>query len=113
MLRPEAADYQRLRDFNEQVSKQIQSIWQPGQRVATTLIVLLALAVATIGARLLEVTLGSFCLRRLPEGRLRRSAIAISTMLATMVTVPFNWFISGYPSADLVSYPAELHQRTE
>ncbi|AUT66433.1 DUF3772 domain-containing protein [Paraburkholderia terrae] len=86
LLHLEAADYQRLQDFNEQISKQIQSIWQPGQRVATTLIVLLALAIMTIGARLLEATLGLFCLRRLPEGRLRRSAFAISTMFASMMT---------------------------
>ncbi|MFP3565015.1 DUF3772 domain-containing protein [Paraburkholderia sp. SIMBA_030] len=86
VLHPEASDRQRLRDFNEQVVKQIESILQPDQRVATALILLLALAVTTIGARVLEAALGSFCLRRLPEGRLRRSAIAISTLFATMMT---------------------------
>ncbi|MFL9966320.1 DUF3772 domain-containing protein, partial [Paraburkholderia sediminicola] len=85
VLRPEASDHERLRGFNEEVSKQIQSIWQPGHRLVTTLIMLMALAVTTIGARVLEVMLGTFCLRRLPEGRLRRSAIAISTMFASMM----------------------------
>ncbi|MEW9583322.1 DUF3772 domain-containing protein [Paraburkholderia sp. DGU8] len=84
VLHREASDYERLRGFDEKVSRQIQFIWQPGQRLVTTLMMLLALAVTTIGAHIVEGTLGALCLRRLPEGRLRRSAIAVSTVLANM-----------------------------
>jgi potassium efflux system protein len=86
VVQPDAAEYQRLRVFGEQVDKQMQSMWQPGRRFAAAVLVLVALASMTIGARLLESTLGSLCLRRLPEGRLRRSAFAVSTVLATLAT---------------------------
>ncbi|MBB5467028.1 small-conductance mechanosensitive channel [Paraburkholderia sp. CI2] len=85
-LHPDTADYQRLRDFNAQIDRQIQTTWQPGQRVATSLLVLLALVVATIGTRLLDRASERLCLRRLPEGRIRRSAMAISTVVASLVT---------------------------
>ncbi|WP_425497744.1 DUF3772 domain-containing protein [Paraburkholderia ultramafica] len=83
---PDTADYQRLRDFNAQIQRQIQSTWRTGQRVATALLVLFALAIATIGTRLLDRASERFCLHRLPEGRLRRSAMAISTVFASVAT---------------------------
>lgn len=86
VLQPEAADYQHLRVFGEQIEKQMQSMWQPERRIATTLLLLMALASTTLGTRILESLLGSLCLRRLPEGRLRRSAFAVSTVLATLAT---------------------------
>ncbi|EEA00198.1 MscS Mechanosensitive ion channel [Burkholderia sp. H160] len=86
MVHPEAADYKNLRAFGEQVEKQMQSMWQPGRRITTTLLLLIALACATVGALILERMAGSVCLRRLPEGRLRRSAFAISTVFATLAT---------------------------
>ncbi|MEX3896669.1 DUF3772 domain-containing protein [Paraburkholderia sp. BR10954] len=86
MVHPEAADYQSLRAFGKQVEKQMQSMWQPGRFLATTILLLAAVACATVGAGLLERTLGWVCVRRLPEGRLRRSAFAISTVLATLAT---------------------------
>ncbi|WP_429495135.1 DUF3772 domain-containing protein [Paraburkholderia youngii] len=86
MVHPEAADYQSLRALGKQVEKQMQSMWQPGRVLATTILLLAAVACATVGASLLERTLGWVCVRRLPEGRLRRSAFAISTVLATLAT---------------------------
>ncbi|WP_028230809.1 DUF3772 domain-containing protein [Paraburkholderia mimosarum] len=86
MVHPEAADYQNLRAFGMQVEKQMQSMWRPGRFLATTVLLLAALACATVGASLLERTTGWVCIRRLPEGRLRRSAFAISTVFATLAT---------------------------
>lgn len=86
MVHPEAADYQNLRAFGRQVEKQMQSMWQPGRFLATTILLLAALACATVGASLLERTTGWVCVRRLPEGRLRRSAFAISMVFATLAT---------------------------
>ncbi|CAD6537575.1 hypothetical protein LMG28727_03473 [Paraburkholderia kirstenboschensis] len=83
---PDTTDYQRLRDFNGQIQRQIQSTWQKGHRVVTALLVLFALAIATIGTRLLDRASERLCLHRLPEGRLRRSAMAISTVLASVAT---------------------------
>ncbi|MBB3258664.1 small-conductance mechanosensitive channel [Paraburkholderia bannensis] len=86
MVHPEAADYQSLRAFGMQIEKQTQSMWRPGRILATTVLLLAALACATVGASLLERTTGWICFRRLPEGRLRRSAFAISTVFATLAT---------------------------
>lgn len=86
IVHPEVADYGHLREFGAQVEKQMHSMWEPKRRITTALLLLIALACVTIGTRVLERTLGSLCLRRLPEGRLRRSAFAVSTVVATLAT---------------------------
>ena len=85
-LGADTVDYQRLRDFIAPIQRQIQSTWQTGRAVTTALLVLFALAVATIGTRILNGAAERFCLRRLPEGRLRRSAMAILTVFASVAT---------------------------
>ena len=86
LFKPTPEDQQRLSAFREQVVPLWQLAWQPGQQAVTTLLVLLALAVWLIGRRLIERALAWFCLTRLPESRLRRSALALATALATVVT---------------------------
>lgn len=86
LFKPTPEDQQRLSAFRDQVVPLWQLAWQPGQQAVTTLLVLLALAVWLIGRRLIERALAWFCLTRLPESRLRRSALALATALATVVT---------------------------
>lgn len=86
LFKPTPEDQQRLSAFKDQVVPLWQLAWQPGQQAVTTLLVLLALAVWLIGRRLIERALAWFCLTQLPESRLRRSALALATALATVVT---------------------------
>ncbi|PAJ76429.1 DUF3772 domain-containing protein [Burkholderia ubonensis] len=79
-------DAQRLGDFDEQLVAMLKSAWQPGQRIVTTLLLLAALAVWIVGRRVVERGLAWFCVNRLPETRLRRSALALSTAVTTLLT---------------------------
>lgn len=113
VVHPEPADYQRLLEFSKQLETQIQLAWQPGRRLATAMLVLIALAITTVGARILETTLGSFCLRRLPEGRLRRSAIAISTTFATVATTLCAVHLVSFVIAGQQTLPPALQTFTD
>ncbi|PHH43891.1 DUF3772 domain-containing protein [Pseudomonas putida] len=83
---PEPDDRQRLKFFIDQVSVTWATVWAPGQRVFTCVLVLLALAFWTVGRRLAERGLTWLCIHRMPEGRLRRSALAFASALATLGT---------------------------
>ncbi|KVV43494.1 mechanosensitive ion channel protein [Burkholderia ubonensis] len=86
LFRVPTGDAQRLGDFDEQLVAMLKSAWQPGQRIVTTLLLLAALAVWIVGRRLIERGLAWFCVNRLPETRLRRSALALSTAVTTLLT---------------------------
>ncbi|MGO4576401.1 DUF3772 domain-containing protein [Cupriavidus sp. 2TAF22] len=83
---PSMDDQERLGEFKEQLVSMLQLAWQPGQQAVTAALLLLALAVWTLGRLLIERALAWFCLTRLPESRLRRSALALATTLTTLVT---------------------------
>ncbi|RQS03515.1 mechanosensitive ion channel family protein [Burkholderia sp. Bp9002] len=86
LFRLPPGDAQRLGDFDEQLVAMLKSAWQPGQRIVTALLLLAALAVWIVGRRLVERWLAWFCVNRLPETRLRRSALALSTAVTTLLT---------------------------
>ncbi|KVP59501.1 mechanosensitive ion channel family protein [Burkholderia ubonensis] len=86
LFRLPPGDAQRLGDFDEQLVAMLKSAWQPGQRIVTTLLLLAALAVWIVGRRLVERGLAWFCVNRLPETRVRRSALALSTAVTTLLT---------------------------
>ncbi|WP_374703629.1 DUF3772 domain-containing protein, partial [Burkholderia sp. WAC0059] len=86
LLHPDPTDHQRVMAFLAQIGGQLQSAWQPALRVTTALLVLFALVIWTAGNRLLEQILAWLSLRHLPEGRLRRSAIALSTTLSSLLS---------------------------
>ncbi|MDR8731648.1 DUF3772 domain-containing protein [Burkholderia pseudomultivorans] len=83
-LSPE--DVQRLGGFNAELRDMLQSSWTPGQRTITVLLLIAALAVWSGGRRLVERALAWFCLNRLPPTRLRRSALALSMAVSTLLT---------------------------
>ncbi|KWC43069.1 mechanosensitive ion channel family protein [Burkholderia ubonensis] len=86
LFRVPPGDAQRLGGFDEQLVAMLKSAWQPGQRIVTTLLLLAALVVWIVGRRLVERGLAWFCVNRLPETRLRRSALALSTAVTTLLT---------------------------
>ncbi|SOY93912.1 putative Small-conductance mechanosensitive channel (MscS) [Cupriavidus taiwanensis] len=102
MVSPAAEDRARMAAFMDQVEPMVQLAWQPSQRAATIALLLLALGVWLLGKRLAERALAWFCLNKLPPTRLRRSALALATTLATVATtglavqIVYNAFTRNY-----------------
>ncbi|MBZ9780172.1 DUF3772 domain-containing protein [Pseudomonas sp. REP124] len=78
-------DRQRLRSFINQAGDTLHAAWQPGQRLITFMLLALALSFWTLGRGLAERGLTWLCIHRVPEGRLRRSALALASVLATVM----------------------------
>ncbi|QXI18607.1 DUF3772 domain-containing protein [Pseudomonas hamedanensis] len=86
LVNPTLDDRQRLSFFVDQVRTTGATVWAPGQRFFTCVLVLLALLVWTSGRSLADRWLTWVCIHRVPEGRLRRSALAFASAMATIVT---------------------------
>ncbi|MCY1402420.1 Miniconductance mechanosensitive channel MscM precursor [compost metagenome] len=89
LIHPVQEDRQRFAGFMAQVAEILHATWQPGLRAGTAGLLLLALAVWTLGRRLVERALTWWCIHWLPEGRLRRSSLAITVTLTTVLTTLF------------------------
>ncbi|MDR3098231.1 MAG: DUF3772 domain-containing protein [Paraburkholderia sp.] len=85
LMRRSPEDGQRLDAFDAQVRAMLRSVWQPGQRVVTSLLLAAALVIWLGGRKLVQRGLAWFCLHRLPATRLRRSALALSTAISTLL----------------------------
>lgn len=83
---PQQEDIDRLHKFFGQIAAQFSFAWEDGRRLGTVLLLGLAIAIWSGGRRLLEYGVAWFCLNRLPATRLRRSALALSTALATVIS---------------------------
>ncbi len=77
---------QRLSAVLQEIGATLASVWQPGQRLASSVLLLLVLAIWTLGRRVAERGLVWVCIHRMPEGRLRRSSLALASILATLLT---------------------------
>ncbi|KWR91413.1 mechanosensitive ion channel protein [Cupriavidus sp. IDO] len=108
LFKPSPEDKERMDTFKDEVVPMLQSAWQPGQRSATALLLLFALAVWTLGRRLAERGLAWFCLTRLPETRLRRSALALATALTTVVTTALAVQVTFIAFTRLYEVPPDL-----
>ncbi|EJN23259.1 DUF3772 domain-containing protein [Pseudomonas sp. GM80] len=86
LVKPSLDDRQRFGFFVDQVAQTWATVWAPGRYFFTVVLVLLALVVWTFGRRLAERGLTWLCIHRVPEGRLRRSALAFASALATIAT---------------------------
>ncbi|MFL1526742.1 DUF3772 domain-containing protein [Pseudomonas sp. O230] len=86
-MAPSMDDRLRVRMFFDQATEVVKVAWQPGQRLTTSALLLLALVIWTLGRRLAERGLTWLCIHRMPEGRLRRSSLALASVLATVLTV--------------------------
>ncbi|CAM3899825.1 MULTISPECIES: DUF3772 domain-containing protein [Pseudomonas] len=85
VLNPSPDDRQRLQAFFNELGVTAGAVWQPGQRFSTVVLVLLALLTWTLGRRMVERWLAWACMNRVPEGRLRRSSLALASVLATLL----------------------------
>ncbi|AOJ09927.1 DUF3772 domain-containing protein [Burkholderia mayonis] len=86
LFRPSDDDRQELDAFSAQITQVLHAAWEPGRRIGTALLLAAALAAWTIGRRLIERVLAWFSLTRLPETRVRRSTLATSVVLSSVVT---------------------------
>ncbi|AIO68385.1 DUF3772 domain-containing protein [Burkholderia oklahomensis] len=86
LFHPSDDDRQELDAFSAQIAQVLHTAWEPGRRIGTALLLAAALAVWTIGRRLIERVLAWFSLTKLPETRVRRSALATSIALSSVVT---------------------------
>lgn len=103
-----ADDRQRLQAFMDQVSDTVDTVWRPGQRFYTVVLVLLALLIWTLGRRLVERGMAWVCMTRLPEGRLRRSSLALASVLATLLTTGCALQLLFYACTRHMPLPAML-----
>lgn len=96
LVSPSPDDRQRLQFFVEQIGETWATVWAPGQHFYTVVLVLLALVIWTVGRRLAERGLTWICIHRMPEGRLRRSALAFASALATIATTALALHVLFY-----------------
>ncbi|MET0844704.1 MAG: DUF3772 domain-containing protein [Pseudomonas sp.] len=85
LFNPLKEDRQRLSDFIQQASNAIKNAWQPGERLFNVALILLAAAIWSWGRRVAERGLTWVCIHRMPEGRLRRSSLALASVVATLL----------------------------
>ena len=83
---PSADDLQKLTVFIDQVADAGAIAWQPGQRLYTIVLAALALLIWAPGRRYAERVLTWFCIHRMPDGRLRRSTLALASVVSTILT---------------------------
>jgi potassium-dependent mechanosensitive channel len=79
-------DSQRLHALGAQIGAALDTALSPASRVVSVLLWGLALAVWIVGRKFLERGLSWLTLTKLPPTRLRRSMLAFTTVLATMLT---------------------------
>ena len=87
LIRPTDDDLGRIRGLLDDVRGVFATALAPGKRMFFAMVVIGALVVWVAGRRLLERLLIWAMIRWLPEGRLRRSALALAVGLSTIVTI--------------------------
>ncbi|MFK3908319.1 DUF3772 domain-containing protein [Pseudomonas monteilii] len=87
LIRPTDEDLTRLRTLRSEAADALASAWNPEHRTLFIVSLVAALLVWTLVRRVLERLLAAAMLRWIPEGRLRRSALALSVAVATLTTI--------------------------
>ncbi|GKX54598.1 mechanosensitive ion channel protein [Leminorella grimontii] len=87
LFTPQQEDLKKFNDFNQQWANVWNEAWQPGARSGTVVLGLLALAFWAFGRRLLERGLVWLSIQAFPDGRLRRSFLALGTVTVTVFTL--------------------------
>jgi len=87
LIRPTDDDLRRLNSLGQDVESASEAILAPGARGYFIASLLLAVLIWVGGRRALERLLAWSMIRWLPEGRLRRSALALAVGLATLLTI--------------------------
>ncbi|MBV4484489.1 DUF3772 domain-containing protein [Pseudomonas sp. SWRI153] len=113
LVNPSQDDRHRLRLFVEQVRDVWARVWAPGERFYTAMLMLLALLIWTFGRRLADRGLTWFCIHRVPEGRLRRSALAFASAIATLITTAIALHLLFYACTRNEALPPVLETFSE
>lgn len=108
-----ASDYERFVTLMQQLGITHAAVWQPGQRLLTLTLLALALVVWTLGRRLAGRGLAWLCIYRMPEGRLRRSSLALASVLATILTASAALQLLHYAATRQVPYPPQIAELTQ
>ncbi|HDS1059873.1 DUF3772 domain-containing protein [Pseudomonas putida] len=87
IIRPTQDDVARLRDLRSEAADAISSAFSAENRWLFVASLVAAILVWTLVRRVLERLLASAMVHWLPEGRLRRSALALGVSLATLGTI--------------------------
>ncbi|QCR35243.1 DUF3772 domain-containing protein [Nissabacter sp. SGAir0207] len=87
LLDGQANDARRFTGFTEQLHASWSTAWEPEWRYGSVALLVAALAIGLFGRRLLDKPLTWLVLKALPEGRLRRSALAAGTVLTVLLSV--------------------------
>ncbi|MFY0732437.1 DUF3772 domain-containing protein [Pseudomonas sp. NFX15] len=101
-------DRQRFIALIQQLDAVHQAAWQPGQRGITAALLVLALAIWTVGRKLAGRALAWLCIHRMPEGRLRRSSLALASVLATVLTAGIALQLLHFAGTRQMPYTALL-----
>ncbi|EJN26584.1 small-conductance mechanosensitive channel [Pseudomonas sp. GM78] len=86
LFNPPVDDRQKFNAFIEQIRTTLAATWRPGERLLTSLLLTMALVFWIFGRRVAERGLTWLCIHRMPEGRLRRSALALASVVATILS---------------------------
>ncbi|MFV8904846.1 DUF3772 domain-containing protein [Serratia fonticola] len=91
-------DLARLNDFKQQLEQTLEASWQDEWRYGTIALLILAAACWSLGRYFVEQFFAWVCIRYLPDGRLRRSFMALMTVLITLfaTTLALNLLISAF-----------------
>ncbi|HGM5582000.1 TPA: DUF3772 domain-containing protein [Pseudomonas putida] len=87
LIRPTDEDVARLRDLRGEAADAVASAFSAEHRWLFITALVAAVLVWTLVRKVLERLLADAMIRWLPEGRLRRSALALSVALATLATI--------------------------
>lgn len=87
LIRPTDDDLTRLQSMRAQIGEAFATTWQPEHRSPFIAGLIVAVLLWIPGRRLLEQLLTKAMIRWIPVGRLRRSALAVSVSLATILTL--------------------------
>ena len=80
-------DGDKLASFGDDLADSVALAWKPDWRAGTTLWLIAAVLIATLGRRYGEEFLAWISINKLPEGRLRRSFLAAAIALTTLTAV--------------------------
>lgn len=92
------SDGQKISSFADELASTAALSWEPEWRFGTIAWILAALLVATLGRRYCEEFFAWISIHKMPEGRLRRSFLATTTALTTLVAVllAFNFIDQAF-----------------
>ncbi|MDP8714626.1 DUF3772 domain-containing protein [Serratia marcescens] len=113
VVQPSADDVQRLDQFKAEMKAAWDASWQDEWRYGTLALLALAVTIWTWGRYFSERFLAWVSIRFLPDGRLRRSFMAIATVAVTVVTTSIALNLLYYVFVRVQPLPVMLEDFAE